>query len=241
MSAFPIAKKLEKCYNREYLLQSFYHFQTKGKDMADKILEVKGINLPKTELGRTKMEKLLRASEELFATHGFYGTSISDICKHAGTAVGTFYIYFETKTDVYKYLMESYKKEIKDRLAESIKNCDSRYTREREGIKCFIKYAVSAPNIYNIIWGSLSIDKQMFVDYYVSFAKSYSRGLESDGELSLTDSESIAYILMGISNFLGLKAMFNGMTDEEIDKMVDNTVMPALTCGILKQHNNVKE
>ncbi len=222
---------------RRIYLQNYVKI-TKGKVMTDKILEVKGINLPKTELGRTKMEKLLCASEELFATQGFYGTSISDICKYAGTAVGTFYIYFDTKIDVYRYLMESYKKEIKVRLAESIKNCDNRYDKEREGIKCFIKYAVSAPNIYNIIWGSLSIDKQMFIDYYVSFARSYSRGLESDGDLSLRDSESIAYMLMGISNFLGLKAMFNGMSEEEIDSMIDKTVMPALTCGIIHHKAN---
>ena len=201
--------------------------------MSNKILKVKGINIPKTELGRTKMEKLLASSEELFATGGFYGTSISDICKHAGTAVGTFYIYFDTKTDVYRYLMETYKKEIKDRLADSIKDCKSRYEKEREGIKCFIKYAVSAPNVYNIIWGSLSIDRQMFVDYYVSFADSYSRALNTDGDVLLADTESIAYMLMGISNFLGLKAMFRGMNDEEVDEMMEKTVMPALTNGIL--------
>lgn len=202
--------------------------------MSNKILEVKGINIPKTGLGRIKMEKLLASSEELFAKNGFYGTSISDICKHAGTAVGTFYIYFETKTDVYKYLMETYKKEIKDRLADSIKDCKTRYDKEREGLKCFIKYAVSAPNVYNIIWGSLSIDRQMFVDYYVSFARSYSRALKEDKEVALTDTDSIAYMLMGISNFLGLKAMFTGMSDEEVDKMVEETIMPALTRGILK-------
>lgn len=203
--------------------------------MNKKILDIKGINIPKTKLGQTKMEKLLASSEELFAKNGFYGTSISDICKHAGTAVGTFYIYFETKTDVYKYLMETYKKNIKDTLAESIKNCENRYEREREGIKCFIKYAVSAPNVYNIIWGSLSIDRQMFVDYYVSFAESYSRALDKDhDEVLIKDSETIAYMLMGISNFLGLKAMFTNMTDEEIDLMVDNTVMPALTKGIIE-------
>ena len=190
--------------------------------------------MPKTRLGQTKMDKLLAASEELFAQNGFYGTSISDICKHAGTAVGTFYIYFQTKTDVYKYLMETYKKEIKTRLAESIKGCKTRYEREREGIKCFIKYAVTTPNVYNIIWGSLSIDRQLFVDYYVSFAHSYSRGLVKDiKEISTTDPESIAYMLMGISNFLGLKAMFTNMTDEEINRMVDETVMPALVRGFL--------
>ena len=201
--------------------------------MENSILDVKGINLPKTELGRTKMEKLLASSEELFAKNGFYGTSISDICKHAGTAVCTFYIYFETKTDVYKYLMETYKKEIKDRLAESIKDCDTRYDKEREGIKCFIKYAVVEPNVYNIIWGSLSIDRQLFVDYYESFAKSYARALDS--EVSAKDTETIAYMLMGISNFLGLKAIFTGMSGEQIDSMIEETVMPALTDGIIHQ------
>ena len=201
--------------------------------MPNKLLEIKGINIPKTKLGQTKMVKLLASSEELFAKNGFYATSISDICKHAETAVGTFYIYFETKTDVYRYLMERYKKEIKDRLAESIKDCTTRYDKEREGIKCFIKYAVSAPNVYNIIWGSLSIDRQLFVDYYTSFAASYSRALMSDDDVSLPDTESIAYMLMGISNFLGLKAMFTSMTDEQVDNMVDTTVMPALKNGII--------
>ena len=172
--------------------------------MTDSYFDIKGINIPKTKLGQTKMDKLLSSSEELFATRGFYNTSISDICRHAGTAVGTFYIYFETKTDVYRYLMEKYKTEIKHRLADSISQCESRYEREREGIKCFIKYAVSNPNIYNIIWGSLSIDKEIFTDYYVSFAKSYSHGLAKDGdEVALTDTESVSYLLMGISNFLG--------------------------------------
>ena len=204
--------------------------------MTNNVLEVKGVNMPKTKLGQSKMDKLLAASEELFAKNGFYGTSISDICKQAGTAVGTFYIYFGTKTDVYRYLMESYKQQIKNLLSESIKNCTTRYEREREGIKCFIKYAVTTPNVYNIIWGSLSIDRQLFVDYYESFAASYSGGLIQDrDQVNITDTESVAYMLMGMSNFLGLKAMFTEMSDREIDDMIDNAVMPALTQGIIKR------
>ena len=204
--------------------------------MTKKTLEIDGINIPKTKLGQSKMDKLLSSSEELFAKNGFYETSISDICKHAGTAVGTFYIYFDTKTDVYRYLMETYKREIKERLALSIQDLPTRLEKEREGIKCFIKYAISTPNVYNIIWGSLSIDRQMFVDYYVSFADGYSKALAGSGdEISLSDTDSVAYMLMGISNFLGLKAMFTKMSDEEIDKMVNDTVMPALTNGIINK------
>ncbi len=203
--------------------------------MSTETLSVKGVNQPKTKLGLAKMHKIISAAEDLFTSTGFYQTSISDICKKASTAVGTFYIYFQTKTDIYRYLMEKYKREIKDRLAEAIKGCTTRYEREREGIKCFVKYAVNNPNVYNIIWGSLAIDKNLFTDYYVSFAASYIRGLKKDeSEVNTDDPSTVAYALMGVSNFLGLRAMFESMSDEEIDKMIDETLMPTLKSGIFK-------
>ncbi|MBR2334607.1 MAG: TetR/AcrR family transcriptional regulator [Clostridia bacterium] len=203
--------------------------------MSENLKDIKGVNRPKTQLGLNKMMKLIEAAEELFTTKGFYQTSISDICKSAGTAVGTFYIYFQTKTDIYGYMMQEYANEIKTRLSEAIKDCPTRYEKEREGIKCFVKYAVERPNVYNIIWGSLSVDKKMFTDYYESFARSYTYSLTHDkGEINAEDATTIAYMLMGVSNFLGLRAMFENMSDHEIDKLVDETLMPALKSGIFK-------
>ena len=195
----------------------------------------KGFTTPKTKVGLTKMNKLIEAAEELFTTKGFSQTSISDICKSAKTAVGTFYIYFNTKSDIYRYMMKKYEQAIKHRLSEAIKECKTRTEIEREGIRCFLKYAVDNPNMYNIIWGSLSVDRQLFIDYYASFAESYSHALSNHSdELNAPDPKSVAYMLMGISNFLGLRAIFEGMSDEEIDKMVDNSLLPALHGGILK-------
>lgn len=199
------------------------------------LLNAKGINLPKTKLGLAKMNKLLEAAEELFTKNGFHETSISDVCKKAQTAVGTFYIYFETKTDIYRYLMWKYQREIKHLLAESIKGCKTRYEMESEGIKCFIKFAVKTPNVYNIIWGSLSIDQRLFNDYYMSFAESYLNALnKSSDELSVPDHTTVAYMLMGISNFVGIRAIFEGMSDSDIDILVNDTIMPALQNGIFK-------
>lgn len=203
--------------------------------MSKETITVQGVNPPKTKLGLAKMHKIIDAAEELFTNVGFYQTSISDICKKAETAVGTFYIYFDTKTDIYRYLMEKYKSDIKALLAKSIEGCATRYEREREGIKCFIKYAVKTPNVYNIIWGSLSIDRNMFIDYYVSFSKSYTRALSHDiDEVNTDDPTTVAYALMGVSNFLGLRAMFENMSEEEIDNMIDNTLMPTFINGIFK-------
>ena len=195
----------------------------------------KGINLPKTKLGLAKMNKLLDAAEELFTNNGFHGTSISDICKKADTAVGTFYIYFDSKTDVYRFLMWKYQKKLKTLLAESIKDCHNRFEQEREGIKCFIKFAMSNPNIYNIIWGSLAIDQKLFIDYYTSFAESYTRALKKNSkEVEVQDYTTVAYMLMGISNFVGLRAIFEQMNDADIDRIIDETIMPSLQGGIFK-------
>ena len=147
-----------------------------------------------------------------------------------------FYIYFESKTAVYRYLIEKYKSDIKYALTQSIAHCITREQKEREGIKCFINYARKKPTVYNLIWGSLSIDEQLFFDYYESFALSYSKSLSRDNEEILhQDTTTVAYMLMGITNFVGLRAIFKNMTEEEIDKLMDETVMPMLKKGLFKQ------
>lgn len=199
------------------------------------ILGVPGTHPPKTQLGLSKMQTLLAAAEKLFTQSSFSAVSVSDICKEAHTAVGTFYIYFETKTDIYRYLVEMYKRDIKHQLARSIRNCTTRAEMEQEGIKCFVRYSVSNPNVYNIIWGSLAVDRQIFVDYYTSFAGSYARGLQrSAQELVVEDVTTLAYMLMGITNFLGLRAIFENMTDVQIDQAVEQAVMPILEKGMFR-------
>ena len=75
----------------------------------------------------------------------------------------------------------------------------------------------------------------MFVDYYVSFSRSYTKALSHDiSEVNTEDPTTVAYALMGVSNFLGLKAIFESMSEEDIDNMIDNTLMPSLLNGIFK-------
>ncbi len=200
-----------------------------------KMAEIKGFHPPKTKLGVTKINTIVNAAEKLFSESSFSAVSVRDICAEAHTAVGTFYIYFESKTDLYRYLLENYKSQIMHRLAKSIENCKNRYEAEREGIKCFIKYAVQNPNVYNIIWGSLSVEKEMFQNYYVSFAQTYAKALShAKAEIKSEDVTSMAYMLMGITNFLGLRAIFENMDDTQIDKVIDNSIMPVLRQGLLK-------
>ena len=199
------------------------------------IQNIKGVHPPKTSVGLTKMHALAEVAERLFTQTSFFEVSVSDICKAAHTAVGTFYIYFETKTDIYRYLVADYQRRIKRSLSQSIAGCTTRHERERAGIKSFVRFSVNNPNVYHNVGGSLAVEKQLFVDYYMSFADSYARALRTDGkELTSEDVMSLAYMLMGIASFLGLRGMFENMTDEQIDTMVDGTIMPILQNGLFQ-------
>ena len=201
----------------------------------EKQLKEKGLHAPKTRQGINKMQLLLDSAEKLFSQSSFFEVSVSDICKEAHTAVGTFYIYFDSKTDVYRYLVEYYKQQIKQVLSQSIAGCTTRAEMERVGSKCFVRYAVENPHVYNIVWGSLAVERQMFQDYYVSFAESYARALtRAADELKVKDVTTMAYMLMGITNFLGLRAIFENMTEAQIDEALDKAIMPILEKGMFR-------
>ena len=78
--------------------------------------------------------------------------------------------------------------------------------------------------MYSIIWESLYIDRQLFIDYYQDFANHYIYYIEKakdEGDMRKLDSETVAYVLMGIANFVGLRyTMFEKR--ENFDDIADD-------------------
>lgn len=165
------------------------------------------VNQPKTQRGQETLSKICSAAEQVFLEKGYYSASIHDITRLASVASGTFYIYFDGKYNLYKYLLLHYSHEIRKHISKSIRGCKSRCEAERLGLISWLEYTREHKHVYNIIWESLYIDKQLFIDYYVNFSKYYVEQLDAakaKGELIDVDSEVLSYVLMGISNFIGL-------------------------------------
>ncbi|MCL2832475.1 MAG: TetR/AcrR family transcriptional regulator [Treponema sp.] len=187
----------------------------------------KGVNIPKSQVGFKKMCQICGAAETLFDEKGFYETSIADICSLAGTAVGTFYIYFSDKTSIYTYLVRNYYVVIKNHLNKYISGCKTRYEMEREGLKAFIRFGHSHPQCYKIIWGCSYINPALFEDYYIRFAKSYSSALKKFGnELADINYSTMAWFLMGVANFIGLKIILDHkrLTEKDLNSLVDDVM-----------------
>lgn len=182
-----------------------------------------GIKKPTTRTALKSFTQLIKAGEAMFYSKGYFKTTINDIVEHAKVSTGTFYSYFESKYALYVYIMDKYEKELKRYLAQRTSSLKTRAEMEIEGIKAFIEHAYHNPTCYNLIWESLYIDKNLFYGYYNNFADSYIHGLEKHiDELKEVDLSSAAYILMGVSNFLGLKAICDGeLTQEKLSVMAE--------------------
>lgn len=65
-----------------------------------------------------RREEILDAARRVFAERGFKGTTIADIAEVAGIALGTIYLYFPSKDDVFRAMNERLTAIITDALAE---------------------------------------------------------------------------------------------------------------------------
>ena len=61
-------------------------------------------------------ERLIEAAKKVFSEKGFFESHISHIIEEAGTARGTFYIYFESKEEIFKEILKEIVEELKRRI-----------------------------------------------------------------------------------------------------------------------------
>lgn len=166
------------------------------------------VNMPKTQRGQETLDNLCAAAERVFYKKGYHNSTIKDITSEANIGLGTFYIYFNDKKSLYVHLLSDYSKFIRKAISKKISHLTDRRDIEREGLVAFLEVVRDNQYIYNIIWESLYIDKKLFVGYYEDFARHYINYIEiaqEEGEMRKLNPETVAYVLMGIANFVGLR------------------------------------
>ncbi|WP_439682798.1 DNA-binding protein, AcrR family, includes nucleoid occlusion protein SlmA [Cupriavidus oxalaticus] len=175
-----------------------------ARDMA----HAGGMCPPKTARGQKTRAALLRAAEKVFGEKGYYAASISEITQEAKVAMGTFYLYFKDKEDIFRALVGHMLELVRAHLRKHVANAASQMEAERLGLKAFLSFVSRHKNLYRIVLDSYSVDETIYSSYFQVFADLYSRRLEraeEQGEIVPGDAEVRAWCLIGISNFLGMR------------------------------------
>lgn len=163
---------------------------------------------PKTARGQRTRNKLLEAAEKAFGENGFHSTSIGDITRRASVALGTFYVYFDSKDEIFRALVAHMGHQVRAWVAERASDAKTRLDAEFKGLVAYIEFTREHPNLYRIIEEAQFVAPDAYKAHYDRFAEGYGRALseaESRGEIVPADNEVRAWGLIGLNVFLGLR------------------------------------
>jgi len=163
-------------------------------------------HVPLRKAGRqNKRELLLNAAIEVFARKGSNQATIADVAKKARVALGTVYVYFDSKDDLLQHCMkEIIETEINgiiNRTAEVSNHMDRLYeffmhhvalVKEKPYIARFI--AVEARQNENFIRRNPGYNPLL---KYLDFVKEVTTSAIQENQIKTIDAEALALLLVG--------------------------------------------
>lgn len=169
---------------------------------------VSAAKAPRTERGRRTVRKLLEAAAAEFGARGYHEAAITGITARAGVALGTFYTYFQSKEELFRALVRDMSRATRAHVAEAVRAAPDRLAAERTGLAAFIAFVRKHPELYRIIEEAQFVAEDVYREHYLTFVEGYRRNLSAArgrGEISEGPDELRAWILIGMSVFLGMR------------------------------------
>ncbi len=164
--------------------------------------------VPVTERGRQSRQRILDAAEKVFGEKGYFEASIADITREAGVSLGSFYIYFASKHDVFVEVLQTLARVIRRTTREAIEKSRDRIEGERLGFAAFFSLVDSHPYLYRVVRQAEFVDADAFRSYYEVIVSRYQERLRAamdKGELREINPETLAYCLLGIGDLVGMR------------------------------------
>ena len=163
---------------------------------------------PRTARGSKTRAKLLEAAERVFESLGYHDASIVKITERAGIGLGTFYLYFGGKQEVFDEVVEDLNRRVRHAMTEAANAQESRLAAERAGFRAFFRFTAEHPALYRIIRQAEFVSPGALRMHYTRIVEGYVEGLKAgqlSGEVRPMNPEVAAWALMGIGELIGMR------------------------------------
>jgi AcrR family transcriptional regulator len=163
---------------------------------------------PLAAKGQRTRARLLEAAERVFAELGYNDASIVKITEAAGVGQGTFYLYFQGKSELFDELVGDLNHRVRRAMTEAAEQGGTRIESELLGFRAFFRFTAEHPALYRIIRQAEFASPQTLQFHYDRIVEGYVAALEramDAGEVERRDPEVLAWALMGIGELIGMR------------------------------------
>lgn len=138
---------------------------------------------------------LLQAAERVISRKGYHQTRIADIANEADVGLGTFYLHFKTKNEIFIELIEHGAAELRKILAEAKAGVHSPAEKLKITINTILDAAAEAPELFRIVFGH----GPAFLDLMVRVHEVFIDDLRDDLAPAVGErADSIAHLTIGM-------------------------------------------
>ena len=143
---------------------------------------------------KTRVE-LLAAAERVIARKGYHQTRIADIATEADVGLGTFYLHFKTKNEIFIELIETGAAELRQMINDAKAGVNRVEDKLRITIGTILDAAAEKPESFRIVFGH----GPAFLDLMVRVHEIFIEDLRRDFEPTLGDkANAIANLTIGM-------------------------------------------
>jgi len=158
--------------------------------------------------GARTRQRLLEAAEDVFAQVGYHEASIVKITEAAGVAMGTFYLYFRSKKEIFDELLRDLNRRVRHAMSEASTQGSTRLEQEVLGFQAFFRFTAEHPGLYRVIRQAEFVSPEMLRYHYDKLSSGYIEGLRAAaerGEIGKIDPEVSAWALMAAGELIGMR------------------------------------
>jgi AcrR family transcriptional regulator len=147
---------------------------------------------------------LVETATRLFASHGFHGVSVAGLCREAGVANGTFYLYFQNKDEVFAAVVGQVMQALAEQLRSPQREAMDARARDRFDVELMVGFIEARHDLFRILvteHGLRSEDRDSLIDMFASQrSRELRAGLQRGEFRPGLHPELTAYAEVGITN-----------------------------------------
>lgn len=158
--------------------------------------------------GEVTRRRLLDAAESVFAELGYHDASIVRITETAGVAQGTFYIYFESKQQIFEEVVLDLNHRVRQAMTSASAGAADRLEAERRGFAAFFQFTAEHPGLYRVIRQAEFVSPKAMAQHYERIIAGYVPQLEAAmaaGDVVATDPTVLAWALVAVGELAGMR------------------------------------
>lgn len=163
---------------------------------------------PRRSKGAETRHRLLESAEKIFAALGYHEASIVKITEAAGVAQGTFYLYFQSKHQIFDEVVADLNHRVRQAMSEASSAAPTRLEAERRGFAAFFRFTAEHPSLYQVMRQAEFVSPHAVRQHYeriiAGYLPSLRRAMES-GEIAECDPLVLAWTLSAVGEAVGMR------------------------------------